>query len=196
MAAGKEIRKKIKSVKSTQKITKAMEMVAASKMRRTQEQMRQGRPYAEKIRKMIGHLANSNPEYRHVFMTEREVKRVGYIVVSTDKGLVRRLERESVPRAGQRHAGLEDARRRIRVRADRQQGRFVLSLLRWTRSTRCSNNIGDKPTVESLVGGIRVMLDAYSEGRIDRLFIATNTFVNTMSQRPVDTAAAAARGRQ
>ena len=86
MAAGKEVRTKIKSVKSTQKITKAMQMVAASKMRRTQERMRQGRPYAEKIRKMIGHLANSNPEYRHVYMTEREVKRIGYIVVSTDKG--------------------------------------------------------------------------------------------------------------
>ena len=87
MAAGKEVRQKIRTVKSTQKITKAMQMVAASKMRRTQERMRQSKPYSEKIRQIIGHLANSNPEYRHTFMTDREIKRVGYIVVSTDKGL-------------------------------------------------------------------------------------------------------------
>ena len=87
MAAGKEVRKKIASVKSTQKITRAMEMVAASKMRRTQDRMREAQPYAQRIRMVIGHLANSSPEYRHAFMTEREVKRIGYIIISTDKGL-------------------------------------------------------------------------------------------------------------
>ena len=184
MAAGKEIRKKIKTVKNTQKITKAMEMVAASKMRRTQEKMRQGRPYAEKIRKMIGHLANSNPEYRHVFMEEREIKRVGYIVVSTDKGLCGGLN-VNLFRAlvkdmqAWKARGIAFEFALIGNKAAsffRSYGGAINAVL---------NNIGDKPTVESLVGGIRVMLDAYSEGRIDRLFIATNSFVNTMSQKPV-----------
>jgi len=183
MAAGKEVREKIKSVKSTQKITKAMQMVAASKMRRTQERMRQGRPYAEKIRNVIGHLAHSNPEYRHVYMTEREVKRVGYIVVSTDKGLCGGLNvnlfRALVKDMQQWKArGVESEFALIGNKAAsffRIYGGQVKAVL---------TNIGDKPTIESLIGGIRVMLDAYSEGRIDRLFIATNTFVNTMSQRP------------
>jgi F-type H+-transporting ATPase subunit gamma len=184
MAAGKEVRKKIATVKSTQKITKAMEMVAASKMRRTQEKMRQGRPYAEKIRKVIGHLANSNPEYRHGFMTERDVKRIGYIVVSTDKGLCgglnvnlfRALVRD-LQAWGARGISYEFALIGNKAAAFfRTYGGSVNAVL---------NNIGDNPSVESLVGGIRVMLDAYAEGRIDRLFIATNTFVNTMSQSPV-----------
>jgi len=184
MAAGKEVRNKIKSVKSTQKITKAMQMVAASKMRRTQERMRQGRPYADKIRKMIGHLANSNPEYRHVYMTERPVKRIGYIVVSTDKGLCgglnvnlfRALVKDMRDWQGR---GAEAQFALIGNKAAsffRSYGGQVVAML---------NNVGDRPSIESLVGGIRVMLEAYAQGKIDRLFIATNTFVNTMSQQPV-----------
>jgi len=184
MAAGKEVRKKIKSVKSTQKITKAMEMVAASKMRRTQERMRQGRPYAEKIRQVIGHLANSNPEYRHIYMKTREAKRVGYIVVSTDKGLCgglnvnlfRGLLRD-MQQWNQRSIGIEFALIGNKAASFfRSYGGQIKAML---------NNLGDNPSMESLIGGIRVMLDAYAEGKIDRLFIASNEFVNTMSQRPV-----------
>ena len=183
MAAGKEVRKKIAGFKSTQKITKAMEMVAASKMRRTQERMRQGRPYAEKIRKVIGHLANSNPEYRHGYMTEREVKRVGYIVVSTDKGLCGGLNvnlfRALVKDMQQWHAkSIESEFALI--------GNKAASFFRsyGGKINAAINNIGDRPSVESLVGGIRVMLDAYSQGQIDRLFVASSQFVNTMSQVP------------
>ncbi len=183
MAAGKEVRKKINSVKSTQKITKAMEMVAASKMRRTQEKMREGRPYAEKIRNVIGHLANSNPEYRHVFMTEREVSRVGYIVVSTDKGLCGGLN-VNLFRALVKE--LQEWKTRGVGHEFALVGNKAASFFRSYGGTvnAALNNIGEQPTVESLVGGIRVMLDAYTEGRIDKLFIATNSFVNTMSQRP------------
>jgi F-type H+-transporting ATPase subunit gamma len=184
MAAGKEVRNKIKSVRSTQKITKAMQMVAASKMRRTQERMRQGRPYAEKIRNVIGHLANSNPEYRHVYMTERDAKRIGYIVVSTDKGLCGGLNvnlfRALVKDMNEWKARGVDAEFALignkAASFFRSYGGKVNAML---------NNVGDRPSVESLVGGIRVMLEAYAQGKIDRLFIATNTFINTMSQRPV-----------
>lgn len=184
MAVGKEIRKKIGTVKNTQKITSAMEMVAASKLRRTQEKMRQGRPYAEKVRQVIGHLARSNPEYRHVFMTDRPVKRVGYIVVSTDKGLCgglnvnlfRALVRD-IREWGERGAEHEFALIGNKAAAFfRTFGGEVRAAL---------NNVGDNPTIAALIGGIKVMLDAYSEGKIDRLFIATNQFVNTMTQRPI-----------
>ncbi len=183
MAAGKEVRKKINSVKSTQKITKAMEMVAASKMRRTQDRMREGRPYAEKIRKVIGHLANSNAEYRHVFMTEREVKRVGYIVVSTDKGLCGGL---NVNLFRMLVKDLQDWKARGVGYEFALIGNKAASFFRsyGGEVNAALNNIGEKPTVESLVGGIRVMLDAYSAGQIDKLVIATNSFVNTMSQQP------------
>src|SRR5262245_36873887 len=184
MPAGKEVRKKIKSVKNTQKITKEMEMVAASKMRRSQERMRQGRPYAAKIRQMIGHLANANPEYRHIYMQEREVKRVGYIVVSTDKGLcgglninLFRMLVKELQQVRSRNVGYEFAL--IGNKAAlffKSFGGQVNAML---------NNLGDVPTIESLIGGIRVMLDAYAKGNIDRLHIATNEFVNTMTQKPV-----------
>jgi F-type H+-transporting ATPase subunit gamma len=184
MAAGKEVRNKIKSVRSTQKITKAMQMVAASKMRRTQERMRQGRPYAEKIRKMIGHLANSNPEYRHVYMTEREVKRVGYIVVSTDKGLCGGL---NVNLFRTMIRDLQEWKKRGADAEFALIGNKAASFFRsyGGKVNAMLNNIGDRPTVDSLVGGIRVMLEAYAKGEIDRLFIASNRFVNTMSQSPV-----------
>ncbi len=184
MAVGKEIKKKIGSVSNTQKITSAMQMVAASKMRRTQEKMREGKPYAEKMRAVIGHLASAHPEYRHIYMEAREVKRVGYIVISTDKGLCgglnvnlfRVLIRDM---AEWRQKGVEADLGLIGNKASaffRSVGGNVIAAL---------SGIGEIPTLSELIGGIKVMLDAYEERRIDRLFVASNDFVNTMTQRPL-----------
>jgi F-type H+-transporting ATPase subunit gamma len=184
MAVGKEIKNKINSVGNTQKITSAMQMVAASKMRRTQEKMAEGKPYAQKIRAVIGHLANANPEYRHIYMEAREVQRVGYIVVSTDKGLC---------------GGLNVNLFRVLLRdlADWQQkgveaelgliGNKAAAFFRAVGGnvTSAISGVGEVPTLAELIGGIKVMLDAYEQGRIDRLFIASNDFVNTMTQQPV-----------
>ena len=183
MAVGKEIRKKIGSVENTQKITSAMQMVAASKMRRTQENMRQGKPYAEKMRQMIGHLANANPEYRHVYMAEREVRRVGYLVVSTDKGLCGGLNvnlfRELVKDMVGWHArGVESDLGLIGNKAAaffKSVGGNVLAAV---------NQVGETPVLADLIGGVKVMFDAFEEGQIDKLFIASNDFVNTMTQAP------------
>lgn len=184
MAVGKEIRKKIGGVENTQKITSAMQMVAASKMRKTQERMRQGRPYSEKIRAVIGHLANSNPEYRHSYMAERDVRRVGYLVVSTDKGLCGGLNvnlfRALVADMRQwQDRGVEQDLGLIGNKAAdffRSYGGNVLAAI---------NHVSEAPSVSDLIGGIKVMLDSYEAEQIDRLFIATNEFVNTMTQRPV-----------
>lgn len=183
MAVGKEIRKKIGSVQNTQKITSAMQLVAASKMRRTQERMREGRPYANRVREVIGHLANSNPEYRHAYMVTRDVKRMGYIVVSTDKGLCGGLNanlfRELVgDMAGWRDRGVEVDLMLIGNKAAaffRAFGGNVVAAL---------NEIGEQPAVEALIGGVKVMLDGFTEGHLDRLDIVSNEFVNTMTQRP------------
>ena len=183
MAVGKEIKKKIGSVKNTQKITSAMQMVAASKMRRTQERMREGKPYSEKIRAVIGHLANSNPEYKHVFMQARDVRRIGYIVVSTDKGLCGGLNvnlfRTLVRDMAQWHnQGVEIDLALIGNKAAsffRSVGGNVVAAL---------SGISEVPTVHELIGGIRVMLTAFEEGRIDRLYVVSNDFVNTMTQSP------------
>ena len=183
MAVGKEIRKKIGSVQNTQKITSAMQLVAASKMRRTQERMREGRPYANRVQEVIGHLANSNPEYRHAYMVTRDVKRMGYIVVSTDKGLCGGLNanlfRELVgDMAGWRDRGVEVDLMLIGTKAAaffRAFGGNVVAAI---------NEIGEQPAVEALIGGVKVMLDGFTEGRIDRLDIVSNEFVNTMTQRP------------
>ena len=183
MAVGKEIRKKIGSVENTQKITSAMQMVAASKMRRTQENMRHGKPYAEKMRQMIGHLANANPEYRHVYMTEREVQRIGYLVVSTDKGLCGGLNvnlfRELVKDMAGWHAkGVESDLGLIGNKAAaffKSVGGNVLAAV---------NHVGETPVLADLIGGVKVMFDAFEEGQIDKLFIASNDFVNTMTQAP------------
>jgi F-type H+-transporting ATPase subunit gamma len=184
MAVGKEIKNKIGTVENTQKITSAMQMVAASKMRRTQERMRLGKPYSERIRQVIGHLANANPEYQHIYMQTREVKRIGYLVVSSDKGLCgglnvnlfRVLLRDMVE---WRRKGVEADLGLIGNKAGaffKSVGGSVLA-----RAT----NVGEKPALADLIGGIKVMFDAYEQGRIDRLFIAYNEFANTMTQRPV-----------
>jgi len=184
VAVGKEIKKKIGSVQNTQKITSAMQMVAASKLRRTQDRMRQGKPYSEKIRAVIGHLANANPEYKHVYMGEREIRRVGYIVVSTDKGLCGGLNvnmfRVLVRDMAQWHAkGVGIDLCLIGNKAAsffRSVGGNVLAAL---------NGIGEVPTMSELIGQVRVMLDAYENGGIDRLYVVSNEFVNTMTQKPV-----------
>ena len=184
MAAGREIKKKIASVQTTQKSTRAMQMVAASRMKRTQDRMQQGRPYRQRIEEVIGHLANASPEYHHVYMIVRTVKRVGYIVVSTDRGLCGGLNvnlfRELVRRVRQWQAdGVESDLALIGNKAAqffRAVGGNVVASM---------GDVGERPEVADVVGGVKVMLDAFSEGRIDRLDIISNEFVNTMTQRPV-----------
>ncbi len=183
MAGAKEIRTQISSIKSTQKITSAMEMVAASKMRKAQERMQVGKPYAQRIRSVIGHIANANPEYRHQYMVEREVKRVGFIVISTDRGLCGGLNinlfKASI-RAMKEWAdqGVQNDLCLIGGKGAgffRSVGGNVVAAIR---------DIGETPSMATLIGSVKVMLDAYSEGRIDRLYLVGNEFVNTMTQTP------------
>ncbi len=184
MPGTKEIRTKIASVKSTQKITKAMEMVAASKMRRAQDRMRLARPYAERIRTVIGHLNEANPDYRHPFLVEREPKSVGFIIVSTDRGLCGGLNTNVFKSA------------LLTFRSWQARGASINLCLIGTKGLTffrrlglpvlaSITGIGDKPHVKELIGTVKVMLDAYREGRIDRLFIINARFVNTMTQTPV-----------
>ena len=183
MAGSKEIRTKIASIKSTQKITNAMEKVAVSKMRRAQLRMAAGRPYAECIRQVIGHLANANPEYRHPFMIERETKRVGYIVVSTDRGL-----------CGGLNTNLFKALVKS-MASNREQGVEIDLCVIGTKGAAffksfggnivaAISHIGEEPSINDLIGSVKVMLDAYLDGRVDRLYIVSNKFVNTMVQQP------------
>ncbi len=184
MAVGVEIKKKIGSVENTQKITSAMQMVAASRMRRTQDRMREGKPYAEKIRGVIGHLANSNPEYRHTFMEERPISRVGYLVVSTDKGLCGGLNvnlfRPLLKEMAEWH------NKNIEVDLGLIGNKAASFFKSVGGNVVCAvNGLGEAPLLADLIGGIKVMLDAYEEGKIDRLYLASNDFVNTMTQKPV-----------
>ncbi len=184
MAGAKEIRTKIKSIKNTQKITKAMEMVAASKMRKAQERMSAARPYADKIRTVIGHLNQANPDYKHPWLVEREVKRVGYIVISTDRGLcgglnVNMFKRVLSSMQEWRDKDVEIETCLIGAKGVRFFRRFGGNPL------ATATHLGDTPRISDLIGTIKVMLDAYSEGRIDRLFLVRNEFVNTMTQKPV-----------
>lgn len=184
MAGAKEIRTKIASIKSTQKITKAMQMVAASKMRKAQDRMAASRPYAEKMLQVISHLANATPEYRHSFMaTERPLKRVGYIVVSSDRGLCGGLNSNLFRRLiaeirEQRAAGVEPVFCTIGTKALGFFKRFGGEV------KAQATHLGDKPHVEDLIGTVKVMLDAFESGEIDALYIVSNEFVNTMTQRP------------
>jgi len=183
MAGAKEIRTQIASIKNTQKITSAMEMVAAAKMRKAQDRMAFTRPYAEKMRQVIGHLSQAHPEYRHSFMIEREVKRIGYIVVSSDRGLC---------------GGLNNNLFRKLVKAMKQQrdngaeiefctiGTKALGFFRHVggRVLAQITQLGDKPRIEDLIGTVKVMLDAYDKGDVDRIYVVYNRFVNTMTQDP------------
>jgi len=183
MAVGKEIRTKIGSIKNTQKITSAMEMVAASKMRKAQDRMEATKPYAEKIRGVIGHLAMGHTEYKHPYIIEREVKRVGFIVVSTDRGLCGGLNTNLFKNA-------------LKFMQEWQEKEVELDLcLIGSKAAAFFNRfggnvvaktsgLGDTPTVTNLIGTVKVMLDAFDEGRIDRLYLVHNEFVNTMTQEP------------
>jgi F-type H+-transporting ATPase subunit gamma len=184
MAGAKEIRTKIASIKSTQKITSAMQMVAASKMRRAQERMAASRPYAEKMIQVISHLHHASPEYRHTFMTmERERKRVGYIVVSSDRGLCGGLNNNLFRKLigeikEQRKAGVDPVFCTIGSKSLGFFKRFGGEVMAQV------TQMGDKPHIEDLIGTVKVMLDAYEAGKIDAIYVAYNGFVNTMTQRP------------
>jgi len=186
MPGTKEIRTKIASVKSTQKITKAMEMVAASKMRRAQERMRLARPYADKIRVVIGHLNQAHPDYKHPFLVEREPKSIGVIVVSTDRGLCGALNTNvfKITLTLMREWQGKGAKLNFCLLGTKSVGFFrrlgVPILASMT-------GIGDRPHVKDLLGSVKVMLDAYRDGTIDRLFIVNAEFVNTMTQKPAVT---------
>ena len=183
MAGAKEIRSKIASVQNTQKITKAMEMVAASKMRKTQDRMAASRPYAETIRSVIGHIALGNLEYKHPYLEEREVKRVGYLVVSTDRGLcgglnINLFKKLIVEMKDWSDKGIQTDLALIGSKA----ASFFASV--GGNVVAQVNGMGDEPSLADLIGSVKVMLQAYDEGRLDKLYIVTNRFVNTMSQVP------------
>ena len=184
MAGAKEIRTKIASIKSTQKITKAMEMVAASKMRKAQDRMRAARPYAEKIRHVVGHLRIANPDYRHPYLTERPVKAVGLVIVSTDRGLCGSL---NVNVFKQALAAIKEWQGRgAEVRLCLVGSKALQFFRRLKLPVAASvTHLGDKPHVAHLIGAVKVMLDSYTAGEIDRLLLLNAEFVNTMSQRPV-----------
>jgi F-type H+-transporting ATPase subunit gamma len=183
VAGAKEIRSKIKSVKNTQKITRAMEKVAMSKMRKAQERMTHARPYAEAIRRVIGHLSRATPEYRHPFMVEREIRNVAFIVVSSDRGLA---------------GGLNMNTFRVTLRAVKEWkdkgadtrfaliGNKALAFFRRVggKPMASAAHLGDKPHLDQLIGLIKVAADAYRNGEVDRVFLVSSKFVNTMTQKP------------
>jgi F-type H+-transporting ATPase subunit gamma len=184
MAAGKEIRTKIKSVENTRKITKAMEMVAASKMRKAQERMRAARPYAEKIARVATHLAYAHPEYKHPFVIARDnVKRVGLVVVSSDKGLCGGLNTNAFRLVVNQMKQWQAAGVGVDVTAIGNKGLGFMQRLGADVVSQLTG-LGDTPHMEKLIGPIKIMLDAYLEGRIDALYLVYNRFVNTMKQEP------------
>jgi len=183
MPSEKEIRTKIRSVKNMQKITKAMEMVAASKIRKAQIQMEASRPYAERIRRVVGHLAHANPDYKHPFLVQREIKRVGYIVISTDRGLCGGLNVNMFKTViGELSRWQTES---VEVDLALVGQKAVLFFRRLGGNVvGTATHLGDKPSVNDLIGSIKIMLDSYGEGQIDRLFLVHNEFVSTMSQVP------------
>ncbi|WP_312240130.1 F0F1 ATP synthase subunit gamma [Pantoea sp.] len=186
MAGAKEIRSKIGSVKNTQKITKAMEMVAASKMRKTQERMAASRPYADTTRKVIGHLALGNLEYKHPYLDERDVKRVGYLVVSTDRGLCGGLNINLFKKLLAEMKGWADKGVQSDLAIIGSKGVSFFGSVGGNVVAQVTG-MGDKPALSDLIGPVKVMLQAYDEGRIDKLYIVSNKFNNTMSQTPTIT---------
>lgn len=184
MASGKEIRSQISSIKNTQKITSAMEMVAASKMRKAQDRMSASRPYAEKMIDVVRHLAQAHTEYRHPYLIDREVSRVGYIVISSDRGLCGGLNtnlfKETVNSMKAWHE--QDVAIDVSVIGSKASAFFKRIGGNVVSHTE---HLGDEPSLEALIGGVKVMLDAFNEGKIDRLFVIFNKFVNTMTQQPI-----------
>ena len=183
MAVGKEIKKKIGSVQNTQKITSAMQMVAASKMRRTQYKMRQGKSYSSKIREVISHLASSNPEYTHEYMKERSDQNIGYIVVATDRGLCGGLNVNLFRSVVKEMTSLSGKGGNIELGLIGNKAAPFFRAI-GGNITAIVSDVGETPVLADLIGGIGLMLEAYKEGRIDRLFLASNEFENTMTQTP------------
>jgi F-type H+-transporting ATPase subunit gamma len=184
MASTKEIRSKIKSVQNTRKITKAMEMVAASKMRRAQERMRAARPYSEKIRIIASHLANANPEYRPVYMAERDVKAAGVIVVSTDKGLCGGLNTNVFRVLTNQIREFKEKNISTQFTAIGSKGFQFLNRAK-AKILSQSVHLGDTPHVDILIGAITAQLEAFERGEVDAVYLAYTRFVNTMKQEPV-----------
>jgi F-type H+-transporting ATPase subunit gamma len=185
MPSTKEIRLKIKSVQNTRKITKAMEMVAASKMRKAQERMRQARPYGDKIRNIVAHLATANPEYRHPFVVRHgQIRNVGIIVVSTDKGLCGGLNTNIQRAVLMRVKQWEADGVKFQATAIGNKGYGFLQRLNANIVSHVVQ-LGDRPHLEKLIGPVKVQLDAYAEGRIDAVYLAYSRFINTMKQEPI-----------
>lgn len=183
MAVGKEVKTKITSIKSTQKITSAMEMVAASKMRRAQDRREVSKPYADRIRAVVGHIANADSEYKHQYLEQRDIKRVGYVIVSTDRGLCGGLNTNL----------FKEVIRSMKAWADQgveidlcvlgnKAASFFGSL--GGNIVATVKDLGDEPSAQDLIGGVKVMLDNYDDGKIDKLYVVANEFVNTMTQKP------------
>jgi F-type H+-transporting ATPase subunit gamma len=187
MAGAKEIRGKIASIKNTQKITKAMEMVAASKMRKAQERMRAARPYAEKIRKIIGHLRQVNLDYKHPFTLERPVRSVGIVIISTDRGLCGSLNLNLFKAAlgAIREAQAQNAKIHLCVIGSKALGFF--RRLAGVQIDASVTHLGDRPHIKDLIGTVKVMLDNYRDAKLDQLLLVHNVFVNTMTQKSVVT---------
>jgi F-type H+-transporting ATPase subunit gamma len=184
MASGKEIKGKIGSIKNTQKITSAMEMMAASKIKKAQDRMAATRPYAQNMLKVIGHIANGSLEYRHPYMEDREVKRVGYIVVSTDRGLCGGLNSNEFKLVAKDVAKWQE--QGVEVSFAALGGKAVGFFSRFGgKVLAAESGLGDKPKLADIVGLVRVMLDAYDNGDLDRIYLVYNHFESTMSQVPV-----------
>jgi F-type H+-transporting ATPase subunit gamma len=183
MAGTKEIRNQIASVKSTQKITKAMQMVATSKMRRAQDRMKLARPYAEKIRSVIGNLHHANPDYKHPFMVSRAAKNVGIIIISTDRGLAGGLNANVFKQSLGLVKEWQEKGAGVSLTVMGAKGIAFFRRLNLPMLASVSG-LGDKPHVNDLIGTVKVMLDAYRDGKIDRLFLVHAEFVNTMTQKP------------
>jgi len=186
MAAGKEIRGKIKSVENTKKITKAMEMVAASKMRKAQERMRAARPYAEKVRNIAAHLAQANPEYSHPFLSApaKPAGTSGYVVVTTDKGLCGGLNTNLLRQLTQQLKEVEARGGKIEAVAVGSKGLGFLNRI-GVKVVSQTTHLGDTPHLERLIGPVKVLLDAYAEGKLDTVFLCYTRFINTMKQETV-----------
>lgn len=183
MSGLKEIRAKVSSIKSTQKITRAMEMVAASKMRRAQERMAVGRPYAENMKRVIAHLVQATPEYKHDYMVERPVKRVGYIVISSDRGLAGGLNINLFKKL------MQDVKEKQSQSIDVQFAAIGQKAVTFFKTfggdvIGATTQYGDKPTFEQISSSAKLMLDAFDKGELDRIYLVSNEFINAMSQKP------------
>ena len=183
MASGKELRTKIKSVENTKKITKAMEMISVSKMRKAQERMRTARPYAEKIRGIASHLGQANPEYVHAYMKHSDGKAVGFIVVTTDKGLCGGLNTNLLRAVTTQLRATQSAGKTVQAVAIGSKGLGFLNRV-GAKVISHVTHLGDKPHLEKLIGPVKVMLDAYANGELSAVYLCYNKFISTMAQQP------------